>query len=262
MATLSLPTLAPLSQSKPSKLSPLIDPISRPSTSITNQTLPPISPRKSTKLPMSQKLQLHRQQRSPQHLPPVPERLLLRDIIYILQGINGQFVKFKTPLKSKQGQGPRRAFKRGAIVVDETPVNESLTLEDGIEFVLEGTGYSLSAPTRVLLHTLAELGWLYRKIDEKIDCEGVVLDDHNKKGKGVSTSIGMIEQSLHAALKSEMTEYYKLVAMLESELEEDDQSDVVEEGRMTLRRLLVWTDEVKLRMRMMGTLVEEAGGES
>lgn len=139
---------------------------------------------------------------------------------------------------------------------------EELRLEDGIEFVLEGTGYSLPAPTRVLLHTLAELGWLYRKIDAKINSDS----ETERRGR----TVGMVEQSLHAALKGEMTEYYRLVAILEGQLDEvEDASEGglgggVEgmEGGLTLRRLMVWTEEVKLRMRMMGTLVEEAGGKS
>ncbi|ORY89632.1 Spc98 family-domain-containing protein [Leucosporidium creatinivorum] len=192
-------------------------------------------------------------------LPPVPEPLLLRDIIYVLQGIDGQFVRFKPP--PERVPGPRRTYKRGEIVVDgeEGQEPEELQLEDGIEFVLEGTGYSLPAPTRVLLHTLAELGWLYRKIDAKINLDS----EAERRGR----SVGMVEQSLHAALKGEMTEYYRLVAILEGQLDEGEDASEggvgggVEgmEGGLTLRRLMVWTEEVKLRMRMMGTLVEEAG---
>jgi len=193
-------------------------------------------------------------------LPPVPEPLLLRDIIYVLQGIDGQFVRFKPP--PERVPGPRRTYKRGEIIVDgEEGHVEELQLEDGIEFVLDGTGYSLPAPTRVLLHTLAELGWLYRKIDAKISLDG----EAERRGR----TVGMVEQSLHAALKGEMTEYYRLVAILEGQLDEvEDASEGgvgggVEgmEGGLTLRRLMVWTEDVKLRMRMMGTLVEEAGGE-
>ncbi|SCZ89195.1 BZ3500_MvSof-1268-A1-R1_Chr9g10326 [Microbotryum saponariae] len=210
---------------------------------------------------------------TPPRLAPVPESLLLRDILYIIQGIDGRFIRFKTPTPSLANAGPRRTFKRGEIVVDEnSPADpEALMLEQGIEFVLEGSGYSLSAPMRVLLHTLSELGWLYRKIDGVLQRSGSVTTTSSAKG-AVFVELGMIEQSLHAALKAEMTEYYRLVAILESQLTIEDESTRTQggadmsiedmEGKLTLRRLMVWTEEVKLRMRMMGTLVEEAGGEN
>ncbi|SGY14470.1 BQ5605_C010g06192 [Microbotryum silenes-dioicae] len=205
-------------------------------------------------------------------LAPVPESLLLRDILYIIQGIDGRFIRFKTPIPSPGEAGPRRTFKRGEIVVEEnSPADpEALILEQGIEFVLEGSVYSLSAPMRVLLHTLSELGWLYRKIDGVLQRSGSTTIS-SAEGAAV-VELGMIEQSLHAALKAEMTEYYRLVAILESQLTIEDESTRTDggagmsiedmEGKLTLRRLMVWTEEVKLRMRMMGTLVEEAGGEN
>lgn len=196
--------------------------------------------------------------RTPARSPPVPERLLLRDTIYIFQGINGQFVRFAAPPKPPLPR-PRRPYKRGEIVMDDAEP-EPVEIEEGIEFVLEGSGYSISAPTRVLLHTLAELGWLYRKID------GAINLDREASDRKVRT-VGMVEQSLHAALKSEMTEYYRLVAILEGQLDEgagaeDPASGGVEgmEGGLTLMRLLVWTEDMRLRMRMMGTLVGEVGG--
>ncbi|SCV69660.1 BQ2448_1054 [Microbotryum intermedium] len=204
-------------------------------------------------------------------LAPVSESLLLRDILYIIQGIDGQFIRFRTRPPSQANAGPRRTFKRGEIVVDEnSPADpEALVLEHGIEFVLEGSGYSLSAPMRVLLHTLSELGWLYRKIDGVLQRRG--SSSTTSEGEA-PVELGMIEQSLHAALKGEMTEYYRLVAILESQLTIEDESSRTDgstgmsiedmEGKLTLRRLMVWTEEVKLRMRMMGTLVEEAGGEN
>lgn len=196
-------------------------------------------------------------------LPPVPEPLLLRDVIYLLQGIDGVHVRFATPPDTS---GPRRPYRRGMIVTDDGATDRA-NLEVGIEFCLEGTGYSLPAPTRVMLHQLAELGWLYRKIERAVS-ESSAPGPQGKAGGATAPgrAIGMVEQSLHAALKLEMTEYYRLVAVLEGELE-DNTGEVgapgVEglEGGLTLRRLMVWTEETKLRMRLMATLVEEAGGE-
>lgn len=224
-------------------------------------------------------------------LPPIPEHTLLSDILYIFQGIDGQFIRFRSP--PPPPQGPRRTYLRGEIVTDGPGVADEppeggwgeggaeQTYEEGIEFVLAASGYSLPAPTRALLHQLSELGWLYRKIEGALKggAEAGLLAEKaarkgkgNGKGKGGEKQVGMVEQSLHAELKKEMTEYFRLVTVLEAKLEEVDNEDdapavlegvaAVESltGGLTLRKLDVWTQDVRLRMRMMGTLIAEVGG--
>ncbi|BGP17226.1 Microtubule-nucleating Tub4p (gamma-tubulin) complex component [Rhodosporidiobolus nylandii] len=226
-------------------------------------------------------------------LPPIPEPLLIRDILYICQGIDGQFVRFRAPPQPRTG--PRRTYIRGEIVVDGPGVadepppggfgGEEQAFEDGIAFVFDRKEYSLPAPTRTLLHQLSELGWLYRKIDGALHPAGgaeagLLADKAARKGKGkgktpATRPVGMVEQSLHAELKKEMTEYFRLVAVLEAKLEEVEDEEDVERaagalkglalvdglhGRLTLRKLDVWTQDVRLRMRMMGTLIAEVGG--
>ncbi|GAA5856481.1 hypothetical protein JCM9279_005462 [Rhodotorula babjevae] len=284
-------------------------------------TSPHPSSRKASKLPMAVLLAQHRASSASSGgqpiqsdcdsplLPPVPEALLLRDILYLFQGIDGEFVRFRT--RPPPRAGPKRTYVRGEIVVegggvaDELPEGAAAAaaaegagagLEDGIEFVgLAGSGYSLPAPTRALLHQLSELGWLYRKIDAALvrAAESASLvakgkarsragdrDRGKKKAAPPPPVVGMVEQSLHAELKKEMTEYFRLVAVLEAKLEgveEDDEDgpsggqggrEALEglthveglSGGLTLRKLDVWTQDVRLRMRMMGTLVAEAGG--
>lgn len=164
--------------------------------------------------------------------------------------------------------------------------------ENGIEFVeLRKRGFSLSCSTRTLLHQLSELGWLYKQIDGALTIRseegsrrrrGEKRDKGKKRDKEKSQSVGMVEQSLHAELQKEMTGYFALVARLEGKLEGVEE-DVLGEGEgvakgvkgdgsklcgviglkggLTLRKLDVWTQDVRLRMRMMATLVSEVGGE-
>ena len=87
--------------------------------------------------------------------------------------------------------------------------------------------------------------------------------------------IGMIEQSLCHHLQSQLTEYYRLIAVLESQMSASQSSeDTVdgspgpsgdrreEETGLTLKRLDVWIQEWRLRMRMMSVCVEGAKGDS
>lgn len=107
-----------------------------------------------------------------------------------------------------------------------------------------------------MLQQLSELGYLYRKIQSAI---------RERSG----SQIGAIEQSLYHALQEEMTAYYRLIATMESRIRSQqllcDIHSLLDmqlpltldpDTGITLVRLAVWTEHMKLRMRMMGVLVE------
>lgn len=58
-------------------------------------------------------------------------------------------------------------------------------------------------------------------------------------------------QSFLAALTSELTEYYRLVAVLEAQ-----QLDSSRSGTLTLKRLVVWTQDPLHRLKFLGVLVD------
>lgn len=81
----------------------------------------------------------------------------------------------------------------------------------------------------------------------------------------------MIEQSLCHHLQVQLTEYYRLVAILESQMSfpstQDSNADYDKtvkdkESALTLKRLDVWLNDWRLRMRMMSVCVEGARGTS
>ena len=79
----------------------------------------------------------------------------------------------------------------------------------------------------------------------------------------------MIEQSLCHHLQAQLTEYYRLVAILESQMSisspqnHDPDHDIThKESALTLKRLDVWLNDWRLRMRMMSVCVEGARGTS
>ena len=122
----------------------------------------------------------------------------------------------------------------------------------------------VEAPTKALIHRLSEVGYLYTRVETFVrDREG-------------AAGVGMIEQSLCHHLQSQLTEYYRLIAILESQMSApsrypqsddnygastaDGQGTHYEEKGLTLRRLDVWINDWRLRMRMMSVCVEGARG--
>ncbi|CAK5275539.1 unnamed protein product [Mycena citricolor] len=166
------------------------------------------------------KADILREYRSKLGRQQLPENLLLRDTLYLLQGISGKYVRFSA---------------------------DEVDSENQLGFV-EDSRYIISPPTRALIHRLAEVGHLYTRVETFVrDREG-------------ATGVGMIEQSLCHHLQAQLTEYYRLIAILESQMsmKDDDTSLKEEETGLTLRRLDVWINDWRLRMRMMSVCVEGA----
>lgn len=122
--------------------------------------------------------------------------------------------------------------------------------------------YRTLEPTKALIHKLAEVGYLYTRVDAFV---------REREGK---SGVGMIEQSLCHHLQTQLTEYYRLIAILESQMGATDKAedllkpsgsaptnDLAEaETGLTLKRLDVWINDWRLRMRMMSVCVEGAKG--
>ncbi|KAJ3488701.1 hypothetical protein NLI96_g2652 [Meripilus lineatus] len=212
LAPTSLPSLAPPPPSHPSSASPS-----------------PISP--SQRQPKGKsRADLLREYRRREGRPHLPENLILRDTLYLLQGISGRYVSFAPG--------------------DET------NLVDRIIF-REDPRYIITAPTKALVLRLAEVGHLYMRVDSFI---------REREGQ---SGVGMIEQSLCHHLQTQLTEYYRLIAVLESQMSLSQGNDGVnesdirqEESGLTLKRLDVWIQDWRLRMRMMSSCVEGCKGAS
>ncbi|KAN0132638.1 Spc97 / Spc98 family domain containing protein [Lactarius tabidus] len=231
---LFLHTLATSTRTPP--LVPPFLPSLAPSPPITSKHTPAVSPIDAIPPKTGRsKAELLREIRTRSGCPHIAEIALLRDALYLLQGISGKHVRFAT------------GKDRGS----ETSLLFS-----------EDHGY-ISTPTKQLIHKLSEVGHLYIRVDRFI------------REREARSGIGMIEQSLCHHLQSQLTEYYRLIAVLESQLniasnpqDQNNQSSMAvmplepdiraEESGLTLRRLDVWVNEWKLRMRMMSVCVEAA----
>ncbi|ELW47485.1 Gamma-tubulin complex component 3 [Tupaia chinensis] len=146
----------------------------------------------------------------------VTEAALVRDILYVFQGIDGRNIKMDSA-----GNG----------------------------YKVEGKA-NLSKPLRDTTLRLAELGWLHNKIRRYTD------------QRSLDRSFGLVGQSFCAALHQELQEYYRLLSVLHSQLQlEGDQGvSLGLESSLTLRRLLVWTYDPKIRLKTLAALVDHCQG--
>lgn len=146
----------------------------------------------------------------------VSEAILLREIIYIFQGIEGKIIK----------------------------------LDDASDAYRIDPNLGVPKSVRDLVNKLAELGWLYRKVRKYLDA------------RAGDRALGLVGQSFCAALQQELTEYYRLMAVLEGQQQLSDQGIEGEgaSGSLTLRRLMVWTFDPLVRLRTLATLVDTCKG--
>ncbi|KAE8161084.1 Spc98 family-domain-containing protein [Aspergillus tamarii] len=108
---------------------------------------------------------------------------------------------------------------------------------------------TLPIPLISLLNTLAEPGLLYKGLSAFVE----------------SSSGGLLNQSLRAALSNELRSYLGLVATLEGEIRRalaapgasTSPSSVAKTG-VTLKRCIVWTRDATMALRLMSVIVEEA----
>nr|XP_045001326.1 gamma-tubulin complex component 3 isoform X2 [Jaculus jaculus] len=146
----------------------------------------------------------------------VTEAALVRDILYVFQGIDGKNIKMSSTENCYKVEG-------------KANLNKSL---------------------RDTAVRLAELGWLHNKIRKYAD------------QRSLDRSFGLVGQSFCAALHQELKEYYRLLSVLHSQLQlEDDQGvNLGLESSLTLRRLLVWTYDPKIRLKTLAALVDHCQG--
>ncbi|KAF9221950.1 gamma-tubulin complex, component 3 [Gyrodon lividus] len=223
---LFLHSLASSPRSNP-PVTPFLSALQPPSTRPAPATPSPIDPPVYLRQPKGKsKAEILREYRartgSRSHLP---EHLLLRDTLYLLQGISGKYVQLSFSYQDDLNK---------------------LVFTDDVKYVIP-------PPIKSLIHRLAEVGHLYSRVD------AFVKDREGRPG------VGMIEQSLCHHLQAQLTEYYRLIAILESQMStalarhpDGDLDRREEETGLTLKRLDVWINEWRLRMRMMSVCVEGA----
>ncbi|KAL0383780.1 UNVERIFIED_CONTAM: Gamma-tubulin complex component 3 [Sesamum calycinum] len=146
----------------------------------------------------------------------VTEVILVRDVLYACQGIDGKYVKFDE--------------KADAYVLPEL--------------------IKVPRATRIMVRKLCELGWLFTKVKAYIT---------ESMDRFPAEDVGTVGQAFCAALQDELSEYYKLLAVLEAQAMNPIPlvSENASSGNyLSLRRLSVWFSEPLVKMRLMAVLVD------
>ncbi|XP_032879048.1 gamma-tubulin complex component 3 isoform X2 [Amblyraja radiata] len=146
----------------------------------------------------------------------VTEVALVRDILYVFQGIDGKCIKMCNS---------ENCYK----IDSKLGISKSL---------------------RDILSRLSELGWLHNKIRKYTD------------QRCLDRAFGLVGQSFCASLHQELKEYYRLLSVLHSQIqvEDDPGVNVGQESSLTLRRLLIWTYDPKIRLKTLAALVDHCQG--
>ena len=129
------------------------------------------------------------------------------------------------------------------------------TVYDGDDGIIPSPECNAPESVLVLMSSLCEMGWLFTKIQRYAE------------RAPAASSEGLVVQSFRAALRRELTEYYRLVAALEATaanpapLPGGDAKSSSSAPYLTLRRLFVWTEEPLLRMRWLAVLIDVTAGQ-
>eukprot|EP00940_MAST-03C_sp_MAST-3C-sp2_P001292 g1292.t1 len=177
------------------------------------------------------------------------EQLLLRDIIFALQGIDGTYIKYRTD-------------ERRFAVVD---------------------ALSLPLPTRRFVENVCEGGALYKRIKNCLDRYGdasfsanaaadVVVGSDGGRRSLRRNLYGRVRRSFCESVRGILAEYFRLLAVLEAQIAQTSLTNAaeskteteVDSSALTLRRLNVWLVEPIEKLRVLAELCEStasaAGG--
>ena len=123
----------------------------------------------------------------------VSEAVLVRDVLFVLQGIDGQYVRWSESGGCTVGVGYAGAPSPGT---------------QGAYRVSDSVGPGVPLSTRTLISRIGELGWLFRRV-----CDYVTALD-------TAAAPGKVAQALGAALQGEIGRYYGDLAVLTSQVDQ------------------------------------------
>lgn len=157
-----------------------------------------------------------------EELIEVTEKVLIREVLFIFQGIEGKIIKMDV---NKDG----------------------FRLDPKVR---------LSLSQKELIMKLTEVGWLYNQVKNFCEWGGRGTGSERTTDR---TAAGLVNQSLVMALREELNEYCRLIAVLEAQIQEGGDTPMGEPmGGLTLRRLVLWTLEPRTHLKALALLTHAA----
>ncbi|XP_037090539.1 gamma-tubulin complex component 3-like, partial [Pollicipes pollicipes] len=161
------------------------------------------------------------------------------------------------PVSNGTRQPPRQPFTSQTELSEQTLLREVLYAFQGIEgkylksnakrdHVTIDPKVSVSGSVRGTVLRLVELGWLYGRV--RLFCRSVAA----------RPDAGLLAQSLASALREQLQQFYRLIALMEAQLSGGESGG----ERLTLRRLHVWTLDPFFQLRFLAALTDACGGET
>jgi gamma-tubulin complex component 3 len=111
-------------------------------------------------------------------------------------------------------------------------------LEDA--YILQAN-LTFSPSTKKIIQELSELGWLFKKVSEWLTRNGEMQSNQ-------------VTQSLCFAIQAEFTEYYRLLAVLESQRTKYTSEDAA--NYLNLKKLYLWVQEPLERMKWLAIIID------
>ena len=101
----------------------------------------------------------------------------------------------------------------------------------------------MSPAAKKLINELSELGWLFRKVNDWLS-RNFELQAHCTQ----------VTQSLCFAIQAELTEYYRLLAILESQRSKYGPDEAA--NYLNLKKLYLWVQEPMERMKWLAIIID------
>ncbi|ETL96722.1 hypothetical protein, variant 4 [Phytophthora nicotianae] len=146
---------------------------------------------------------------------------------------------------------PEEVLLRDVLYALQAIESRYLYFDDAADRFQITRSVGVPTPMRELIHMLCDLGWIFRKISEYIK-------QHREE-----LAFGLVGQSFCHVLNTELAGYFRLIAVLAAQIDEDAETRQPHErgvSSLTLRTLIVWLQDPLDRMRLMTRLIDSVEG--
>lgn len=165
--------------------------------------------------------------------------ILLRECVFCLQGIDGESIRFLPDNNNNSGcDGAGVRVRPGILNIMSSHQQKQMT---------------------DIIQICGECGWLYKRIQKFIQSTS---SPSSSSGVGVKCGSSIVRRALSEALSKELSEYHRLLAVFESQIGDEVNTNTNNndkkqpQSKLTFKRLLTWLREPTQRLNALAVLVD------